>query len=131
MRTRETQRASQAADLIGKIKKRDDAADVRKEIEALPARIRINGLLQTLIYLLEMGKDDRLMLGESIVRYLTIMNKGETHKKAALRVCNNKLRQATEDAYAFAYWLKLMAKAELPKEASAGAKPDETNATKG
>ena len=131
MRPRETERASQAAGFIARIKGHKDAADIRKEIEALPARIRINGLLQTLIYLLEMEKGDRLELGKVVIAFLTGEKDEKKLTRTALNLCIERLREATEDAYAFAYWLKLMAKAELPKDSPAEGSSDETAAAGG
>jgi CRISPR/Cas system CMR-associated protein Cmr5 small subunit len=101
-------------------KKLQEVGEIRQEIEALPARLRMNGLLQTLVYLLNKDKEDRIQVGKEIIDHLSgrfgisqPANNG--YGSAAVSICSNHLSRATEEASAYVTWLKLMAKAELPK----------------
>jgi CRISPR-associated protein Cmr5 len=123
----DTLRAERAMQFIAGIKpdksadkeKLQEAGEIRQEIEALPARLRMNGLLQTLVYLLNKDKEDRVQVGRNIINHLSIIlgislpitEYGST----AVSICSNHLSRATEEASAYVTWLKLMAKAELPK----------------
>ncbi|OPL17081.1 MAG: hypothetical protein AVO38_05620 [delta proteobacterium ML8_D] len=120
-------RAERATQFIAKIKPEQVAdkkelqkvGEIRQEIEALPARLRMNGLLQTLVYLLNKDKKDRIRVGKEIIDHLSgrlgfplpITEHGST----AVSICSKHLSRATEEASAYVTWLKLMAKAELPK----------------
>jgi CRISPR/Cas system CMR-associated protein Cmr5 small subunit len=124
--------AERAMRFIAKIKpdqeadkeKLREASEIRQEIEALPARLRMNGLLQTLVYMLNRDKKDRMQVGEEIIDHLSsqlgislpITEYGST----AVSICSNYLFRATEEASAYVTWLKLMAKAELPKPDKGG-----------
>ncbi|WP_320008111.1 type III-B CRISPR module-associated protein Cmr5 [Maridesulfovibrio sp.] len=123
---------------INETKSKDEAADIRTELEGLPAKIKINGLTQTLIYLLEKSKknesgneqNDRYLLGRELVDYL----KGRklvdyekekithNHPEDAYSICKKNLRHATIEATAYLAWLKRMAKALIEKK-----KTDETS----
>ncbi|MCP4353890.1 MAG: type III-B CRISPR module-associated protein Cmr5 [Desulfobacterales bacterium] len=117
--TRDSYRAKRASAFIHKI--RDDSEafkikdDIKKEIEALPARIRINGLLQTLVFLMDKAdeKKDRTRLGMEMIVYLSGRSGISDPADAAVDICSNRLAEATEEAFAFSNWLKLMAKAQL------------------
>lgn len=117
---------------IKKSKNKDEAADIRTELEGLPAKIKINGLTQTLIYLLEKSKkdntgneqNDRYLLGRELVDYL----KGRklvdyekekithNHPEDAYSICKNDLRHASIKATAYLAWLKRMSKALIEKK---------------
>lgn len=126
IQTLDTIRAAQASEFIRKIKGKKDAGEIRTEIEALPARIRVNGLLQTLVFLLEKDdeKQDRAALGKALVNHLA-GSAVEDYSARAISICKNRLRQATEEAFAYAGWLKLMAKAEIKKNKKPGRKSHE------
>lgn len=115
IKTRDIERTKRAAVFIGKIKKRADRSDIRTEIESLPARIRTNGLTQCFMYLLEKEKKDRNVLGRELVDFIAGGN-GGGHVEKAVDLCANRIRWATSEAYAYTRWLKLMAKAEIPKK---------------
>ncbi|MBE9580238.1 MAG: hypothetical protein IMF18_01305 [Proteobacteria bacterium] len=131
-RNLDTLRAERATQFIAKVKpdqvadkkELQKAGEIRQEIEALPARLRMNGLLQTLVYLLNKDKEDRIQVGKEIIDHLSgrfgiplpITEYGST----AVSICSNHLSRATEEASAYVTWLKLMAKAELPKPDKGG-----------
>lgn len=120
-RNLDTLRAEKAMQFIANIKlnKSVDAGEIRQEFEALPARLRMNGLLQTLVYLLNRDKKDRTEIGEEIIAYLYrrlgISLPLTEYGSTAVNICSNHNFRATEEALAYITWLKLMAKAELPK----------------
>ncbi|SMF09832.1 type III-B CRISPR module-associated protein Cmr5 [Desulfovibrio gilichinskyi] len=123
-----------------KAKKKEKAADIRTELEGLPAKIKINGLSQTLIFLLEKSKtdnsgneqNDRYLIGKELVEYLAStqkkLQKSQTGKQLtdypeeAYKICSNNLRHATAEAVAYTAWLKRMAKAIIPKKETGKAK---------
>ena len=133
-RNLDTLRAERATQFIAAVKpdqgadkkELQKAGEIRQEIEALPARLRMNGLLQTLVYLLNKDKKDRIQVGKEIIDHLSgrfgisqPANNG--YGSAAVSICNKLLFRATEEASAYVTWLKLMAKAELPKPDKGGA----------
>lgn len=125
--------AERAFTFINSNKERKDAADIRTELEGLPAKIRINGLPQTLIYLLEKSKknddgneqNDRYLLGKEIVDYLA-GKQVSNHPETAYQICADNLRHATVEAIAYIAWLKRMAKALIEKK-NISAKSDEVH----
>lgn len=114
--------AQSASQFIQSVKTSDDAGEIRQELEALPARIRGYGLLQTLAYLMEKTKEDRNRIGKALIKHLIksdnrykLSSEGELCK-VAVQICRDDLCDATNKAYAYTKWLKLMAKAEIPKQ---------------
>jgi len=125
--SRDVLRAEEAASFIRSIKVEmarseitpEKASEIRVEIEALPAKIMQNGLLQALLYLLDLDKKDRSYVGETLLKHLA---KGPSRHagrqpstELALDICRDELFLATEEALEFVRWLKLLAKAEIPK----------------
>ena len=119
MRSLDIERAQHAAAFITdkNVVGAGNAWDIRVEIESLPAKIIQNGLLQTLLFLLEQNKPDRNQVGAEMIQHLKKRLGGKTDdsKKLAIELCRDHLRRATEEALRYAYWLKLMAKASIPK----------------
>jgi CRISPR type III-B/RAMP module-associated protein Cmr5 len=118
MNTLTFKRATKAAEFIDDIKGAQNAGEIRAELDALPAMIQTSGLLQTLVYLLEIGKGDRKKLGEHLQAHLNATSGLPPNAKPTL-LCNaDNLGAATEEALAYAQWLKLLAKATIEKKGS-------------
>jgi len=113
------ERAEAAARFIDRIKSAGHAGEIRQELEGLPARIQVNGLLQTMVFLQELGNEDRKAVGADLLHRLkTALGQPDA---TALTLCNAaNLCRATEEALAYAQWLKMLAKAEIPKRAAGG-----------
>lgn len=122
----EISRAEAASTFIDGLKSDDSLSDkdrqeVRTEIESLPGKIINNGLLQTLVYLLESDKSDRKKVGAELLRYLQerFASSGQTgaSPKAAIALCRQNRFEVSDEARQYVHWLKMMAKAEIPKKA--------------
>lgn len=129
--------AERSFKFINGIKDKDNAADIRTELEGLPAKIKINGLTQTLIYLLEKSKkdkndneqNDRYLLGIEIVEYLAGKQVSD-HPKKAYELCKSNLRHTTVETTTYIAWLKRMSKALIEKKpTSSGGQNEDSHAS--
>ncbi|CCO22022.1 type III-B CRISPR module-associated protein Cmr5 [Maridesulfovibrio hydrothermalis] len=139
MDSRDNILSKKAFNFIDKCKGKDNAADIRTELEGLPAKIKINGLPQTLIFLLEKSKtdnsgneqNDRYMIGKELVEYLAKkeLDKDKTtnYPSEAYKLCEKNLRHATIEAVAYTAWLKRMAKAIIPKKDNSNTNTEVSN----